>query len=185
MHHDEIWQVYAPNGEPISGVGWSAELANPEETGDETIVGVAIVFLYRVAENGELEFLWQKRSAIIDRYPNDWDISAGGHINLGESVVEGAVREAREEIGVEININDLNFVTMWPFNKNRFAWIYAVDWSGKGDNFHFDDKEVSEVKWVPLSEMEEFRKKYAKEPLKNDRFTFEAWDGWLRIHGYL
>ena len=68
MHKDELWQVYAPNGEPIEGKGWDSALDNPEVSGAEEIVGVAVVFLYRHSETG-LELLWQKRADGIDRYP--------------------------------------------------------------------------------------------------------------------
>ena len=52
MHKDETWQLYSPNGEPIEGVGWNAALDNPEVTGSDAIVGIAIVFLYRRGEDG-------------------------------------------------------------------------------------------------------------------------------------
>ena len=184
-HQGEIWQVYSENGEPIEREGWDASLNNPETNNSDKIVGVAVVFLYRKNGDGEIELLWQKRADTIDRYPGDYDISAGGHINLGESVVEGAIRETKEEIGVDITADDLKFVTMRPFNKNRFAWVFAVDWTGKSDIFHFDDHEVSEVKWVLRSETDDFRKKYAKAPLKNDRLTFLCLDEWFLQHGDL
>lgn len=179
-----MWQVYKPNGEPILGEGWDSALNNPEVTGSSAIVGVSVVFLYRRTENG-IELLWQKRSEMIDRYPGDYDISAGGHINLGESLVEAAVRETREEIGAKISPDDLNFVTVRGFNKNRLAWIYAVDWTDKPEEFHFDDQEVSEVRWVPFAETEEFRVKYAKAPLKNDSLTFAMLEEWFKQHGDL
>ena len=179
MHHDELWQVYYPNGEVIVGKGWDSALGNPEISGSDAIVGVAVVFLYRLNENGDVELLWQKRSSEVDRYPGDYDISAGGHINLGESIVEGAIRECREEIGVDIVAEDLRFVTMRPFNKNRFAWVFLVDWSDRECSFHFNDREVSEVKWVALDEVDDFKRKYAKKPLKNDELTFGVIREWL------
>lgn len=184
MHKDEMWQIYAPNGEPLVGEGWDAALGNPEVTGSDAIVAVSVVFLFRV-KNGGLELLWQKRSETIDRYPGDYDISAGGHINLGETPAMGAVRECREEIGAEISEDELYYVTERGFNRNRFAWVYAVDWTGREDTFHFDDHEVSEVKWVPFLETDEFREKYGKAPLKKDTLTFAALEEWLRMYGYL
>ena len=185
MHKDEMWQIYAPNGEPIVGEGWDSALDNPEKVGSDVIVGVAVVFLFRKSSEGVLELLWQRRSDKIDRYPGDFDISAGGHINLGELLVEAAVRETQEEIGASISVDDLNFVTERAFNRNRFAWIYAVDFSGRTEEFHFDDKEVSEVRWVPFSETEEFRVKYAKAPLKKDVLTFALLGEWFTQNGYL
>lgn len=185
MHKDEMWQVYAPNGEPVVGEGWDSALDNPEKSGSDKIVGVAVVFLFRVNEEGVLELLWQRRSDKIDRYPGDYDISAGGHVNLDESLVEAAVRETHEEIGAEITAEDLHFVTERGFNQNRFAWVYAVDWTKKVEEFHFDDHEVSEVKWVPFSETEEFRVKFAKAPLKKDVLTFALLGEWFKQNGYL
>ncbi len=185
MHKDEKWQVYHPNGLPKVNEGWNAAVGNPEEVGSDVIVGASVVFIYRVDDAGEIELLWQKRAEGIDRYPGDYDISAGGHINLGESNVDGAIRECHEEIGAEITADDLWLVTMVPFNKNRLAWIFAVDWTGREDSFSFDDGEVSEVKWVPFVEVNEFREKFAKAPLKKDQVTFEYLGSWFKIHGYI
>lgn len=182
MHHDEMWQVYAPSGEPMVGEGWDSALGNPEVTGADAIVGIAIVFLYRFNEAHELEFLWQRRSEKVDRYPGDYDISAGGHINLGESCVEAAVREVKEEIGVVISGEELQFVTESPFNRNRFAWVYAVDFTGREEKFDFNDGEVSEVRWVLYKEMADFIQKFAKKPLKKDKNTFVVLNYWLNMH---
>ncbi len=184
MHKDEMWQLYYPNGEPIPGAGWDSARDNPESP-DTEIVGVAVVFVFRKNSEGVLELLWQKRAEGVSRYPGFYDISAGGHINLGESLVEAAVREAREEIGVEIEPLELGFVTMRGFNKNRFAWVYAVDYSEKEEDFHFDDNEVEEVRWVPFDLTKDFREKYAKPSLKKDELTFEALGIWFKMHGYL
>ena len=157
MHKDETWQVYGLNGEVVPGEGWNSALGNPEETGSPKVVGVAVVFVWRKNMEGEIELLWQRRSEKIDRYPGDYDISAGGHINLGETPVEAAVRESREEIGAIV----------------------------RKDDFEFDDGEVSEVRWVPFSETEGFRVKYAKAPLKKDDLTFRLLEEWFRQHGDL
>ena len=182
MHKDESWQIYAPNSLPIAGKGWDSALGNPEVTGADVIVGVAVVFLYRI-NNGNLELLWQKRAESVDRFPGYYDISAGGHINLGETITDGAIRETLEEIGANISAEDLQFAFTKSFNKNRFAWVFMVDWSGKPDDFVFNDKEVSETKWVPYDETEDFRKKFAKPPLQKDDLTFVNLDDWLKMHG--
>ena len=180
MHKDDVWQLFYPNGEPIPGKGWSSALDNPRSKDD--IIGVVVVFLYRI-NDGNVEFLWQRRSEEVSFYPGDYDFSAGGHVNLDESLVKAAVRETHEEIGAEITSQDLKFVTMCAHGMNRFGWVYVVDWTGRDEDFAFDDGEVSEVKWVPYAEMEEFRKKHAKEPLKKDDYTFMALDNWLKLRG--
>lgn len=184
MHTDEMWQLYHSNGEPIPGAGWESARDNPK--GDDIeIVGAAVVFVFRKNSEGMLELLWQKRSSGVSRFPGFYDISAGGHINLGESLVDAAIREAREEIGAEISALDLNFITMRGYGKNRLVWLYAVDWTGREEEFHFSDEEVEEVKWVPFDLTTDFRKKYAKPSLKEDKIAFEALKIWFETHGYL
>ncbi|MBR5939474.1 NUDIX domain-containing protein [Candidatus Saccharibacteria bacterium] len=185
MHTDELWQIYAPNGEPISGAGWESAKDNPEISGFDAIVGVSVVFLYRFNESGVLEFLWQRRSDKVSRYPGYYDISAGGHINLGETLTEAACRECFEEIGAKITADDLKYVSMIPFNKNRFAWVYAVDWTGREEAFSFNDEEVSEVRWVPYPEMEEFWRTKTKPPLQKDKLTSAFLYKWLEMQGLI
>lgn len=45
--------------------------------------------------------LLQKRSATILSYPNFWNDSASGHVDVGETYREAALRETKEEMGVE------------------------------------------------------------------------------------
>lgn len=177
MHKDEKWQLFGENGEPIAGAWRSAELNNPRE--DETdIVGGAIVHLYRKNAEGEIELLWQQRSEQLDNFPGKWDVSAGGHVNLGESFAAAAVREAHEEIGAEIGSDDLVLIGLRR-RKGLINFIYLVDWNGREDNFRFDDGEVAAVKWVPLAETDEFRRKFAKKPVAEDEGTYLSIARWF------
>ena len=52
-----------------------------------------------MVQNGEL--LLQQRSLNKDVQPGKWDTSVAGHIDIGETPVEAALREALEEVGVK------------------------------------------------------------------------------------
>ncbi|MDZ4286735.1 MAG: 16S rRNA (adenine(1518)-N(6)/adenine(1519)-N(6))-dimethyltransferase RsmA, partial [Prosthecobacter sp.] len=52
--------------------------------------------------NARDEIFLQKRSHLKDVSPLKWDSSAAGHLNVGESYADCAVREALEEIGIHI-----------------------------------------------------------------------------------
>lgn len=180
MHKDEQWQLFDKNGEPIPGKWRSAELNNPGPEEDE-IVGGAVIHLYRKnPDTGMVELLWQQRAFEIDNFPGDWDVSAGGHVNLGETFADAAVREAREEIGVEISKDDLVLVSLRRWRKSVISLVYLVDYSGREEDFKFDDGEVAAVKWVPLDETTEFRKKFAKKPVADDDATYMTIEKWLR-----
>ena len=181
MHRDEMWQVYAPNGEPIPGEGWDSSLDNPTESSDK-IIGVTSVFLFR-QNNGKLEILWQKRAEGVSRYAGYYDISAGGHINLGETVIEASIRELQEEIGVTASPDELRFAFAKPFSPNCFARVFMIDWTGRPEDFHFDDNEVSEVRWVPYDELADFVKTFAKPPIREDDAMLPNISYWLQTQG--
>jgi isopentenyldiphosphate isomerase len=61
--------------------------------------------IHRVAHvlvfNGKGELLLQKRSLRKDIQPCRWDTSVGGHLDPGEDYLQAALRETREELGIE------------------------------------------------------------------------------------
>ncbi len=53
------------------------------------------------------EILIQQRSKNKDTHPLLWDVSVAGHIGAGEEIMNSAIREVQEEIGLRINEKDL------------------------------------------------------------------------------
>jgi isopentenyldiphosphate isomerase len=50
--------------------------------------------------------LLQRRSATKDTWPGLWDVSVTGHYSAGEGI-EGGLREIREELGLDVALDDL------------------------------------------------------------------------------
>ena len=148
-HPGEIWQEYDFNGERLGGV-------EPDKFDENKAhyLGGAAVMLYRV-RNGEVEFLFQHRSKLLKSNADRWDVSAGGHTNLDEPKIDVAVRETREEIGVVLDKNKLEFAASY-LKWRVIVSLYFYDWGEREDEFSFDDAEVEEVKWVKYSELSDF-----------------------------
>lgn len=53
--------------------------------------------------NSKKELYLQKRSADKEIFPNLWDSSVGGHIELDESIENAVIREATEELNLQIS----------------------------------------------------------------------------------
>lgn len=108
--------------------------------------------------NDKNELLLQKRSASKKSHPNCWDISGAGHIRAGESVTEGAIRELKEELGVETTEKDLNYIATIKSTKNpknmEFGYVYLLRCNKKIEDYIFEDDEVSEVKYVYFEYLE-------------------------------
>ena len=48
----------------------------------------------------DCEILLSQRAASKSIFPLLWDVSVAGHIDAGESIINGAIRETEEEIGL-------------------------------------------------------------------------------------
>lgn len=64
--------------------------------------------------------LMQKRGPNKETFPNLWDVSVAGHVAAGESILEAAIREAKEEIGLELVSTDLIKIAVRK-NINKFS----------------------------------------------------------------
>jgi len=56
------------------------------------------------------EIIFQHRSKTKDTLPDLLDISVAGHVEIGDSYEEAAVREVEEETGVKIKESDLRLI---------------------------------------------------------------------------
>ena len=60
------------------------------------------------------EILLAQRSAKKVICPLLWDVSVAGHIDAGETIESGAIREIKEEIGLDLLEDDLTKVGVYP-----------------------------------------------------------------------
>jgi len=108
--------------------------------------------------NNKNELLLQKRSASKKTHPNCWDISGAGHIKAEESVIEGAIRELKEELGVEAEEKNFEYIVTIKSTKNpknmEFQYVYLLHTDKEINEYIFEDEEVSEVKYVYYKDLE-------------------------------
>ncbi len=148
MHTDERWQLYDGDGQPLEGQGLPGESAHDENVS----FGLALVWLWRL-QGDVLEVCLQKRALTKKRWPGMYSTSAGGHINIGETPQQAALRECKEEIGVTLDPAKLSYagtfrVATEPQNL-RSVFSYQIE----GDiDFRFDDGEVDAVEWMSYDE---------------------------------
>lgn len=56
------------------------------------------------------ELIFQHRAKDKDTYPDLLDATAGGHVDLGETYDESAIKELKEETGLDAEADDLIFL---------------------------------------------------------------------------
>lgn len=71
----------------------------------------------------------QKRSTTKDTFPGCYDSSASGHLDSGETYEACALREIREELGLDIPLRHLRRHFKLPASKTtgwEFIWVYSL-----------------------------------------------------------
>jgi isopentenyl-diphosphate Delta-isomerase len=151
---DELWQLYDEHGIPVSGKG-----SNKNEVFSKGLLhGAAHVWIWRRGGE-EPEVLLQKRASNKRTWPNCYDISAAGHIDLAEEPLVAALRETKEEIGIVIGNSQLKLISVQRAYltdtggsiENEFQWLYLLELDNAQD-FALQEEEVASLSWKPLSE---------------------------------
>ncbi len=106
--------------------------------------------------NSENKILIQKRSENKRLEPNVWAMT-GGSVIVGENSLETIVREAKEELDIEIDPNKLELVTKF---KTGNVWIdtYILKNDYDISKMKFQKEEVSDARWATWNEIDELVK---------------------------
>lgn len=153
MHEHIPWQVYDQNGQAATGIGALREDFNRNPS---LVMGSSHIWMWRVDVDGKKEILLQRRASSKPTWPGYLDISAAGHIDLGETPIQAAVREAKEEVGYEIVPANLYYLFSMraPLDNSEIVNVYLYE-LGQNEEFVFNDGEVDSLVWV---EFDEFRR---------------------------
>lgn len=115
--------------------------------------------------NSENKLLIQKRATNKKIYPNVWAMM-GGSVIVGENSKQTIVREAKEELDINIDINKLEFITKFRVD-SLIVETYLLKSDFKIEDMKLKNDEVSEVRWMTLKEIENL--------VENDQFFKNRW----------
>lgn len=132
------------------------------------------VHIWIINNNGEV--LLQRRCATKDSNPNMLDISSAGHLSAGDDSLEGALRELKEELNLEIKPEDLQFIKTLKrsskytetFINNEFDDLYIVRTDKKIEDMKFQEEEISEIMYVPYKQFKKMVENYQTDLLRHD-----------------
>ncbi len=121
--------------------------------GGEVAEGEHLLVVHVCVMNERQELLIQRRQLNKERYPGCWDLSAGGFVQSGERSPEAALRELREEVGLSVSSDALQFLFTEPFSY-VLDDFYLVRCSMPLSAFTMQPEEVSELRWASRAEVE-------------------------------
>jgi len=131
------------------------------------------VHIFVVNTQGEL-FL-QKRSQTKDIQPGKWDTSVGGHVDAGEEPFEAALRELREELGVEAGEPVFLYHYLWRSPvESEVIRSFRLSYDGP---FQLQASELDDGRFWSLTEIES--------TLGKDVFTPNFEYEWPKIRPYV
>lgn len=138
---------------------WDLYTEDRELTGKEHIRGEKLpenmyhLVVHVWIKNSKGQYLISQRSANRPTFPLMWEC-VGGSVLKGESSIDGAIREAKEEVGVELLPDNGKLV----FSKNRKiidgkrfndildVWLFQYDGNVTLNNATTD--EVKQIAWL-------------------------------------
>ncbi|MBI2483539.1 NUDIX domain-containing protein [Candidatus Uhrbacteria bacterium] len=97
--------------------------------------------------NGLGQICCSKRSEHLHGSPGKWQTMFGGKVPVGSTYRETAIRELGEEAGI---VPDPERLFLVEETKRAARYIYPFD--GNQNDLHFDDGEITEVRWMMLAE---------------------------------
>lgn len=114
----------------------------------------AVLSIERVNELGQKEILLQLRqnTGYMDNY---WEFSTGGHVEENESFTKALIREAKEEIGITINPQDLKFGIVIHYLKDHYVIVYYRVGKYEGVPTIKEPDKIAELKWFPYNQLPE------------------------------
>ena len=102
--------------------------------------------------------------------PGKWAF-VGGVVDTGETSLEGAIRETKEELGIDININEIEL--MFSFKrKEDFVDVWIASNNSELNELILQKEEVSDAKWVSIEELEKMIKRQEFVPAINLYYDF-------------
>ncbi len=153
----EFFDVVDMNGEPTGEI-----IERSKAHRDGIRHRTAHVWIYRRHE-GRVQILLQKRCMEKDSFPGCYDISSAGHIPAGVDYIPSALRELKEELGIECREDELiycgpryiEFDAVFhgvEFHDRQYTRVFLLHRDLEESDFTPQPEEIESVMWIDFDE---------------------------------
>lgn len=142
---EEIWDLYDGNRNLVG---------KTIKRGTKIPEGMYHIVVTVWLRNKDGKFLMSKRSRDKRWCPGMWE-ATGGAVDAGESSLDGAVREVREELGIRLNPKDGKLIkTMQSEEMKDFYDVWLFDVDDEIEDLILQKSEVSEARFMTMVEID-------------------------------
>lgn len=131
--------------------------------------------------NNEGKILLQRRSNNVHYNNGKWGMVAN-HVASEQSLVDALLQKAKEEIGYNINPNDIRYLTMLKRNEEReqrFTYFYYIKTDIKDEDIKLNTYLATDKKWFDFYELQELML------TNSDEVVFKNTPAYINIFGEL
>ena len=145
----ELWDLYTQRRE-LTG--------KTHVRGEELPDGYYHLVVHIWIQNSKGEYLISQRAASRPTYPLMWEC-VGGSVLAGESSIDGAIREVKEEVGIDLvaEAGTLVFtktrgiIDHRKFNDIMDVWLFIYD--GEVSLVNATTDEVAQTRWMSVPDI--------------------------------
>ena len=124
--------------------------------------------------NGD-NILIHQRSNNKKVYPNLWSLFVRGHVQAGESSLDACKREIKEEIGIDINEDELEFIYTLKeeakskdYIENMFYDTYILRKDIDIKDITIQKEELNDIKFIKIDEVQKQIENGSKDYVPNE-----------------
>lgn len=150
---DELIDIYNENNEPLN-----IKTTKSEAHKKGLWHRASHIWIY----NSRGKILLQLRAKNKKLYPNMWDISVAGHVKSGEEPIISALREIKEEIGLSVKQENLEFFKIRKvkavykkIKNNEFYYVYFLKFNDDIKKLVLQKEEVAKIQFISIDKIEE------------------------------
>ncbi len=142
----EIFDIYDESGNKTGAV-------IERENCDMLQPGQYHLVVHIFIRNSKDQWFLQRRSLTKSFMPGEWDVTAGA-VSSGEDALTAALRETREEIGIDLDPAYMRRICQLKReHKHCLIDIWLAEADFKLGDCVLQPEEVCEIKWVSRAEM--------------------------------
>jgi 8-oxo-dGTP pyrophosphatase MutT (NUDIX family) len=112
------------------------------------------VFPFLTRKDGDSTKILLHRRQNTGYQDGKWDIAGSGHVDEGETAKTAAVRECKEELGIDVNIEDLTFALLSHRLSARIYYdIYFAVERYEGTPDIIEPEKCSALEWFDMDKL--------------------------------